>query len=69
MLFRSRGKDTIESVRVSNADAYGRMLDGFSQWVEGRANYFAPASDGLHNQRVLDAAYASWRSSAQQKIG
>jgi predicted dehydrogenase len=64
-----RGKDVIESVRVSNADAYGRMLDGFSSWVEGRANYFAPASDGLHNQRVLDAAYASWRSGAQQKIG
>jgi predicted dehydrogenase len=64
-----RGKDVIESVRVSNADAYGRMLDGFSQWVEGRAEYRAPASDGLHNQHVLDAAYASWRAGAQQKIG
>jgi predicted dehydrogenase len=63
-----RGKDVVESVRVSNADAYGRMLDGFSQWVEGRGTFFAPASDGLHNQRVLDAAYASWRSGVREQI-
>ena len=64
-----RGKDVVESVRVSNADAYGRMLDGFSQWVEGRGDYLAPASDGLHNQRVLDAAYASWRSGKRETVG
>jgi predicted dehydrogenase len=63
------GKEVVESVRVSNADAYGLMLDGFSHWVEGCAEYLAPATDGLHNQRVLDAAYASWRSGKQEKIG
>lgn len=46
---------------ISNADAYSRMLDGFSAWVEGRGEYLAPGLDGLHNQRVLDAAYQSWR--------
>jgi predicted dehydrogenase len=63
-----RGDKVLESVTVSNADGYTRMLDGFSEWVEGRGKYLAPASDGLHNQRVLDAAYASWRSGHQQKI-
>ncbi len=54
--------------QVSNADAYSLMLDGFSAWVEGRGTYLAPASDGLHNQRVLDAAYQSWREGSRQAI-
>jgi predicted dehydrogenase len=64
-----RGNDVIESVQVSNADAYGLMLDGFAQWIEGKGSYLAPASDGLHNQRVLDAAYASWRTGVRETIG
>ncbi len=44
------------------------MLDGFSAWAEGRGTYLAPASDALHNQRVLDAAYRSWRDGAKQII-
>lgn len=54
--------------RVSNADAYSRMLDGFSAAVEGRGEYLATGEDGLHNQRVLDAAYQSWRSGTRQLI-
>ena len=63
-----RGAEVIASEHVSNADAYSLMLDGFSAWVEGRGTYLAPASDGLHNQRVLDAAYQSWRDGATQII-
>jgi predicted dehydrogenase len=63
-----RGKDVIESRQVSNADAYSRMLDGFSGWVEGRENYRAPAIDGLENQRILDAAYKSWQTGMRQAI-
>jgi predicted dehydrogenase len=63
-----RGSDVIASQRVSNADAYSRMLDGFSWWVEGLAEYRAPAEDGLHNQRVLDAAYRSLREGTRQSI-
>ncbi|HZD50407.1 MAG TPA: Gfo/Idh/MocA family oxidoreductase [Silvibacterium sp.] len=63
-----RGPDAVETRRVSNADAYSRMLDSFSAWAEGRANYRAPASDGIHNQRVLDAAYRSWREGSRQRI-
>ncbi len=54
--------------RVSNDDAYSRMLDGFSAAVEGRGTYLAPGEDGLHNQRVLDAAYKSWHTGNRQKI-
>lgn len=63
-----RGKDVIESVTVSNDDAYGRMLDGFSAWVEGGDTYLATAEDGLHNQRVLDAAYESWHDGHKHEI-
>jgi predicted dehydrogenase len=54
--------------QVSNADAYSRMLDGFSAAVEGRGTYLATGEDGLHNQKVLDAAYASWRSGTVQTV-
>jgi predicted dehydrogenase len=63
-----RGAEIITSETVSNADAYSLMLDGFSAWVEGRGTYLAPASDALHNQRVLDAAYQSWREGKKQSI-
>jgi predicted dehydrogenase len=63
-----RGANVIENQTVSNADAYSLMLDGFSAWVEGRGAYLAPASDALHNQRVLDAAYTSWRDGTRQVI-
>lgn len=55
-----RGAEILERETISNADAYNLMLDGFADWVEGRGEYLAPAADGLHNQRVLDAAYKSW---------
>jgi predicted dehydrogenase len=56
-----RGAEVVSQETVSNADAYSRMIDGFSGWVEGAGEYLAPAKDGLHNQQVLDAAYQSWR--------
>ncbi len=46
---------------VSNADAYTRMLDGFADAANGRGAYRAMGADGVRNQRVLDAAYASWK--------
>lgn len=57
-----------DSKQVTNADAYCRMLDGFSDAIEGRGNYRAPGEDGLKNQRVLDAAYASWQSGRKEII-
>jgi predicted dehydrogenase len=54
--------------RVSNADAYTRMIDSFSAAIEGCGTYLATGEDGLHNQRVLDAAYKSWHTGTKQKI-
>ncbi|MBT9331751.1 Gfo/Idh/MocA family protein [Paracidobacterium acidisoli] len=62
-----RRRTEVESVEtVSNADAYGRMLDGFSAWIEGGVEYRSPGTDGLINQRILDAAYRSWRTGETQ---
>jgi predicted dehydrogenase len=57
-----------ERETVSSADGYTRMLDSFSDWIEGRGEYRATAVDGLHNQMVLDAAYASWRTGERKRI-
>jgi predicted dehydrogenase len=54
--------------RVSNANAYTRMIDAFSAAVEGRGTYLATGEDGLHNQRVLDAAYKSWHIGTKQIV-
>jgi 1,5-anhydro-D-fructose reductase (1,5-anhydro-D-mannitol-forming) len=60
---KAQGQET-----VSSADGYTRMLDSFSDWVEGRDEYRATAVDGLHNQMVLDAAYASWQTGERKRI-
>lgn len=53
--------------RASNSDAYTRMIDAFAATVEGRGVYLATGEDGLHNQRVLDAAYKSWHTGTKQR--
>jgi predicted dehydrogenase len=58
----------LDSKQVTNADAYCRMLDGFSDAIEGRGSYRASGEDGLDNQRVLDAAYSSWQSGRKEII-
>ena len=58
----------VECTTVSNKDAYSRMLDSFSRWIKGQEIYRATAADGLHNQQVLDAAYASWRSGKCEEL-
>jgi 1,5-anhydro-D-fructose reductase (1,5-anhydro-D-mannitol-forming) len=63
-----RKGQVVEQISVSNAEAYSRMLDSFSAEIQGTGKYLAPALDGLHNQRILDAAYASWRSGSKQMV-
>lgn len=65
VVLRSGGA-VVAAERVSNADAYSRMLDSFADELAGRGRYLAPGEDGLRNQRLLDAAYASWRSGQRQ---
>ena len=68
VVHRRKGK-VVACETVSNAGAYSAMLDSFAREIEGRGKYFAPGSDGLHNQRILDAAYESWRTGRKQTIG
>jgi len=63
-----RGSEILACETISNADGYSLMLDGFSAWVEGRGEYLASGQDGLHNQRVLDAAYRSWRDGVRVSL-
>ncbi|MGH9615454.1 MAG: Gfo/Idh/MocA family protein [Acidobacteriaceae bacterium] len=58
----------LDSRQVTNADAYCHMLDAFSAAIEGHGSYSATGEDGLKNQRVLDAAYASWRSGRKEIV-
>lgn len=58
----------IQHEQISNADSYSRMLDGFSTAINGSSEYAATGEDGLKNQLVLDAAYASWRSGRREII-
>lgn len=58
-----------QSLQFCNADAYSRMLDSFSAWVEGTADFIAPGEEGLRNQMVVDAAYESARSGCAVSIG
>lgn len=62
------GPTVVESRQLSNADCYSRMLDGFSSALDGRGHYAATGEDGLQNQTVLDAAYASWRSGKKEIV-
>jgi 1,5-anhydro-D-fructose reductase (1,5-anhydro-D-mannitol-forming) len=63
-----QGGRAVDRETVSNADGYTLMLDSFSDWIEGRGEYRATAVDGLHNQQVLDASYASWRTGVRQVL-
>jgi predicted dehydrogenase len=63
-----RAGEVEKKLEVSNRDGYTRMLDSFSDWVGGRGEFRATARDGLHNQKVLDAAYASWKTGARQTL-
>ncbi|HEY0797004.1 MAG TPA: Gfo/Idh/MocA family oxidoreductase [Acidisarcina sp.] len=63
----SQGK-VVASQQVSNEDSYGRMVDNFSDAIEGKATCLSPGEDGLRNQQILDAAYRSWSSGTRQLI-
>ena len=57
-----RSGNLVESVEISNADGYTRMLDGFADALRGGAPFRASGRDGVRNMRALDAAYASWHT-------
>lgn len=68
LLVQREGGKTVMEQPVSNQDAYSRMLDGFAEAMRGGSEpYRASGDEGLRNQRVLDAAYRSWRSEKTER--
>lgn len=54
-----RAGQVAERCEFINYDAYSRMLDAFSDWIENDTAFPAPGIEGLCNQIVVDAAYQS----------
>ncbi len=67
-LVQRQGGHVVLEQPVSNQDAFSRMLNGFAEAV-GAGGYRALAVEGLENQRVLDAAYRSWRAGRSERLG
>ena len=61
LVLRRAGAE-VTRLTVDNADGYTRMLDSFALASRGQSTFAATGEDGVHNMRVLDAAYKSWRS-------
>ncbi len=54
----SDGK-AVETREFNNQRAYGKMLDGFADWMENGREFAAVGEEGLRNQLIIDAAYES----------
>jgi len=63
-----RNGETTDSETVSNKSAYAVMLDSFSDSLEGKGKFPAPAEEGWQNQEVLDAAYRSIKSGTTEVV-
>jgi predicted dehydrogenase len=74
LVLYEKGKAAADEL-ISNADAFARMLDSFAAAAGApsgsvaRGSYLASAHEGLANQRVLDAAYQSWREGRRIDLG
>ena len=53
---------------VSNDTNYADQVDAFALSVEKGASFLVPGSEGLNNQRVLDAAYRSIQTGVREAI-
>jgi predicted dehydrogenase len=60
--------EVIETVTLSNNDAYSRMLDGFALAMRGQGEFAATGEDGVDNMGTLDAAFRSWKSGQRESL-
>ena len=60
--------ELVETHTVSNADGYIRMIDAFTRALRGEGAFAATGADGVVNQRILDAAFRSWRSGLRETL-
>ena len=63
-----RGGELVEAVTLDNNDGYTRMLDDFAQALRGEGRFRATGEGGVHNMRVLDAAFKSWTSGMREMV-
>ncbi len=61
--------EVVERVTLENGDGYTRMLDDFALAFRGKRDFAATGADAVTNMKVLDAAYASWRSGRRERVG
>jgi len=54
--------------RVSNDRTYADQVDAFALHIEQAIPFAAPATEGLRNQQVIDAAYRSIKSGQRETI-
>ena len=67
-VLRLQAGEVAERTTLDNGDAYTLMLDAFARSAKGEGSFAASGTDGWRNMRVLDAAYASWRSGRREAI-
>ena len=63
-----RAGELAETHTVSNGDGYVRMIDAFTAALRGQREFSPSGADGVINQRILDAAFRSWRSGMREVL-
>jgi 1,5-anhydro-D-fructose reductase (1,5-anhydro-D-mannitol-forming) len=63
-----RAGELVETATLDNGDGYTRMLDSFALTLRGQDTFRATGGDGVHNMRVLDAAFRSWTSGMRETL-
>ena len=58
----------LEAQTFDNTTSYTAMLDSFARAIRGEERFAAPASDGVLNMRLLDAAYRGWNTGATEHL-
>ena len=65
---RQRQGDKTNSTTVSNAEAYALQVDAFAEALQGRSEFLVPATEGLRNQEILDAAFRSLKTGRAENV-
>lgn len=63
-----KGGELIETHTVSNDDGYVRMIDAYTRAFRGEGGFSPTGTDGVVNQRILDAAFRSWHSGLRERL-
>jgi predicted dehydrogenase len=63
-----RAGELVETHTVENGDGYVRMIDAFARAMRGEGSFSPSGADGVINQKILDAAFRSWRSGLRETI-